>query len=189
MATPAQDILTFWFEDIEPRLWFNPNDGFDALIRQKFETLAIGLSAQMPDISQKNPHIWESALDSHFALIIALDQFPRNMYRGTAASFAWDEKALMTAQRFVQKGWDLKLAQNRRAFAYMPYMHAEDLTMQDECVHLVDSRLDDESTLFHAKAHRKLIAEFGRFPYRNAILGRDSTPQEISYLKSQNYRP
>ncbi|MEP1229442.1 MAG: DUF924 family protein, partial [Litorimonas sp.] len=113
----------------------------------------------------------------------------RNMYRATAASFAWDDKALIIARRFVEKAWDLKLEQDRRAFVYMPFMHAENLAMQDECVRLVDSRLDNASTLFHAKAHRKVIAEFGRFPYRNAVLGRNNTTQETTYLKSRAYRP
>ncbi len=185
MHRDARDILKFWFQDTKPKLWFNPNDGFDALIRQKFESLAVSLSAQLT----ARPHAWESECDSHLALIIALDQFPRNMYRGTAACFAWDDKALMAAQRFVDKGWDLKLDQTRRAFAYMPFMHTEDLAMQAECVRLVDSRLDDSRTLFHAKAHQKVIEKFGRFPHRNALLGRDSTPQEIAYLKSGAYTP
>lgn len=185
MIDAAQDILTFWFEQTEKKLWFNPTDAFDAAIRQKYETLAITLSAQMG----RGPHPWEAQLDSHFALIIALDQFPRNMFRGTAASFAWDGQALSAAQRFVEKGRDLKLPQSRRAFAYMPFMHAEDLAVQAESVRLIDSRLDDASTLFHAKAHMKLIEEFGRFPHRNSVLGRESRPEEISYLKNGGYRP
>jgi len=181
----AQDIITFWFEQTEKKLWFNPTDAFDALIRQKYETLAVTLSAQMGS----RPHEWEQDLDSHFALIIALDQFPRNMFRGTAASFAWDDKALAAAQRFVEKGWDLKLPQSRRAFAYMPFMHAENLAVQAESVRLIDSRLDDANTLFHAKAHYKLIEDFGRFPHRNPILGREDSLEEIAYLKNGGYKP
>jgi len=181
----AQDILKFWFEDTAPKLWFNPNDAFDACIRQNFEAVAVTLRAEM----SAKPHKWEAQLDSHFALIIALDQFPRNMYRGTAASFAWDDKALGAAQRFVDKGWDLKIDQARRAFAYMPFMHAEDLAVQAVSVRLIDSRLDDASTLFHAKAHQKIIEKFGRFPHRNAVLGRVNTPQETAYFKSGGYRP
>lgn len=191
MIDAAQHILDFWFEQTEKKLWFNPTDAFDALIRQKFETLALTLSAQIGHGAQmaRGPHEWEAQMDSHFALIIALDQFPRNMFRGTAASFAWDDQALAAAQRFVEKGWDLKLPQSRRAFAYMPYMHAENLAVQAESVRLIDSRLDDANTLFHAKAHLKLIENFGRFPHRNSVLGRESRPEEISYLKNGGYRP
>lgn len=181
----AGDILKFWFEETDEKLWFVSTDAFDASIRQKFESLAVMLRAEMGS----KPHSWEAQPDSHFALIIALDQFPRNMYRGTAASFAWDDKALEAAQRFVDKGWDLKIDQSRRAFAYMPFMHAEDVAAQAQCVRLVDSRLNDDSTLFHARAHQKMITEFGRFPHRNAVLGRTNTPQETAYLKSGGYVP
>jgi len=185
MTEAARDILSFWFDEIDKKLWFVSTDAFDARIRQKFEGLAVTLRAEMTG----RPHKWEAELDAHFALIIALDQFPRNMYRGTAASFAWDAHALQAAQRFVDKGWDLKLPQSRRAFAYMPFMHAEDIKAQAECVRLVDSRLDDNNTLFHAKAHQKMIEAFGRFPHRNAVLGRENTPQEIAYIKDGGYSP
>ena len=126
---------------------------------------------------------------SSLALIIVLDQFPRNMYRETKAAFAWDKKALAAAQFVVEKRWDLKIPQERRAFIYMPFMHAEDLEMQNECVRLVDSRLNGESTLHHAKEHRKLIERFGRFPHRNKTLGRESTDEEIGFLAKGGYVP
>lgn len=132
--------------------------------------------------------IWETTPDSYLAVIIVLDQFSRNMYRDTKAAFAWDDKALSLAQTMVDKGWDLKIAQDRRAFIYMPFMHAEDLSMQNECVRLVDSRLLDANTLHHAKEHRNVIKRFGRFPHRNAILGRSSSPEETLFLKNGGYR-
>lgn len=132
---------------------------------------------------------WQSSPESSLALIIVLDQFPRNMYRGTKAAFAWDTKALAAAQAVIDKGWDLKTPQDRRAFIYMPFMHAEDLQAQNQCVSLVDSRLDDPSTLHHAKEHRKLIKRFGRFPHRNAVLGRKSTDAEMRFLNKGGYSP
>ncbi len=111
------------------------------------------------------------------------------MYRDTPAAFAWDHLALAVAGRMVDKGWDVKIDQARRAFVYMPFMHAEDIKAQNECVRLVDARLNDSSTLHHAKEHRKVIDRFGRFPHRNDILGRHSTPEEISFLKSGGYAP
>ena len=89
----------------------------------------------------------------------------------------------------IAKGWDLKIAQEKRAFIYMPFMHAENLSDQDECVRLIDSRLDDEGTLHHAKEHRKVIKRFGRFPHRNEMLSRASTNEEIRFLAKGRYKP
>jgi len=177
----AEDILSFWFEEAGPRKWFQESDAFDADVRARFEETAIRLAA--------NHQGWEETPSSSLALIIALDQFPRNMYRGTKAAFAFDNKALKAAIKMTDKGWDLKIDQSRRAFIYMPFMHAEDLGTQSECVRLVDSRLNDSNTLHHAKEHRKVIERFGRFPHRNDILGRTSTDEEKAFLKSKGYRP
>jgi len=130
---------------------------------------------------------WEATPESLLALIIVLDQFSRNMYRDTKAAYAWDKQALGAAQSMVDKGWDLKIDHNRRAFIYMPFMHAEDLAVQNECVRLIDSRLSDADTLHHAKEHRKIINRFGRFPHRNAVLGRSSTEEEKHFLKEGAY--
>jgi len=182
----AQDILQFWFDEAGPKKWYNGGDGFDADIRQRFEEFAIGAAAQL---KQDGAHDWELEPEATLALIIALDQFSRNMYRGTAGAFAWDALALDLACRAVEKGFDLKIPQDRRAFIYMPHMHAEDVDMQDECVRLIDMRLDNESNLFHAKEHCKLIKRFGRFPHRNAILGRENTPEEKRFLDAGGYSP
>jgi len=139
--------------------------------------------------SQKSVHDWEQAPDSQLALIIALDQFPRNMYRGTQAAFAWDGLALASAKRMTDKGWDLKIPQDRRSFIYMPFMHSEDLKDQDMSVKLIDSRLDSDSSLHHAREHRKVIRKFGRFPHRNIILGRESRIEELKFLENGGYSP
>ncbi len=182
LSSPDIDgILSFWFAEAGPKKWFAVSDEFDAQIRRRFESLSIGLAAKTK-LSFENPNMG-------LAMIIALDQFPRNMYRGTAAAFAWDLKALSCAQAMTQKGWDLKLEQKQRSFVYMPFMHAEDKAMQAKSVDLIDRYLDNANTLFHAKAHQKLIEDFGRFPHRNEILLRQSTPQELRYLKSGGYVP
>jgi len=179
IVTP-QDILTFWFVEAGADRWYKKSDAFDADIRRKFEDTAISLAADGSS--------WEAAPESTLALIIVLDQFSRNMYRGTLAAFAWDDKALRAAQVMVDKGWDLKIPQDRREFIYMPFMHAENIAAQNDCVRLVASRLNDVSTLHHAEEHRKLIKRFGRFPHRNAMLGRASTQDEENFLKQGGYR-
>ncbi|PCI53136.1 MAG: hypothetical protein COB36_13645 [Alphaproteobacteria bacterium] len=180
------DILHFWFEGSGPQKWYNGGDAFDADIRTRFELFCTEAAAL---IKRTSHHDWEASPEAALALIVALDQFPRNMYRDTKGAFAFDAWALMIARRAVDKGFDLKTSQDRRAFYYMPYMHSEDLAMQDECVRLVDMRLEDENTLFHAKEHRKLIARFGRFPYRNTILERLNGADETAYLDGKGYRP
>ncbi|NNE57307.1 MAG: DUF924 domain-containing protein [Hellea sp.] len=178
-------VLHFWFEETDRKFHFNASPAFDAEIRERFEELAISQAARVV----KGPHPWEIDADGALALIILLDQFPRNMYRGTTAAFTWDGLALGVTKRAVDAGHDLKIAQDRRAFIYMPLMHSEALEDQDRMVALADQRLDDDSTLFHAKAHRKLIARFGRFPHRNEILQRTSTAEERQYLKDGGYTP
>ena len=185
MKTP-QDILEFWFTEAGPKKWYQKSDDFDALIRRQFEDTAVELAGTL---SRKVPHDWEAQTDSALALIIALDQFPRNMYRGTKAAFAWDALALGAARRLTATNQDLKVPQDRRAFVYMPFMHSENLEDQDRCVALVDQRLESENTLHHAREHRKVIARFGRFPHRNETLGRASTAKENAFLKSGGYAP
>ena len=177
----VSDVLSFWFEQSGREKWFKTSDSFDADVRRRFETLAVSLAGAR----SLQPETPNEAL----AMILCLDQFPRNMYRGTPAAFAWDDRALSCAQHMVDQGWDLKLEQDPRSFVYMPFMHAEDLAMQAMCVDLTDRRLDNENQLFHAKAHMKLIEKFGRFPHRNEILGRKSTAEELSYQADGGYRP
>ncbi len=186
MTVRPTDILEFWFTHAGSAKWYAKSDAFDAEIRTRFEAFAVDAAAQ---VKRDGTHEWQVEPDTALALIIALDQFPRNMYRDNKGAFAWDKYALACAQNAIAQGHDLKIGQDRRAFFYMPFMHAEDLAMQDECVRLMDMRIDSESSLFHAKAHRKLIADFGRFPHRNKILGRDSTNAERAFLAQGGYAP
>ena len=118
-------------------------------------------------------------------MIIVLDQFPRNMFRNDARAFATDAPALAAAERMIERGWDWRLAPIERWFAYMPYQHAEDLAMQQRGLELFE-RVREDPTLADvpewARKHHAVIARFGRFPHRNAVLGRASTPQEVEFL-------
>ena len=176
-----EHILRFWFSERAAKYWFKSSDAFDAEIRREFESAAIALAAVQAE--GKQAHKWEAQNpEAHLALIIALDQFPRNMYRDTPAAFAWDGFALAAAKRMIARKTDIHLPQKQRSFAYMPFMHSEELADQETCVRLSDARLDDEGTLKFAKIHRDIIARFGRFPHRNEILGRETTPEEQAFL-------
>lgn len=179
------DILHFWFEETQPKYHFNSTPAFDAEIRRRFEEMAVTQAA----IASTGKHPWETDPESMLALIITLDQFPRNMYRSTSAMFEWDGYLRPLVQAMIGRGDDLKVPMARRAFVYMPLMHSEALADQTQCVKLIDQRLEDANTLFHAKAHRKLIKRFGRFPHRNELLGRKSTAEEVQYLKDGGYKP
>lgn len=178
-------ILSFWFEEIERKFHFNATPAFDAEIRARFEDMAIEQAA----IAAKGSHPWSENPEPLLALAITLDQFPRNMYRGTPAMFEWDPYLIPLIKQGIKEGLDLKVSINRREFIYMPLMHSENLKDQNRCVKLVDQRLDNANTLFHAKAHRKVIRKFGRFPHRNIVLGRDSTAEELQYMADGGYSP
>lgn len=185
MKTPA-DILEFWFSDPVKARWFNSSPEFDADIVAQFGDTVAKLSVG------PFPHpTWEADAESALALIIALDQFSRNMFRGKGDAFQWDSKSCGVAERMVDQGWDMDVPVARRAFVYMPFMHAEDLTAQNRCVELTGSRLDDVGcgTFRAARSHRDVIERFGRFPHRNTTLGRDSTPEETVFLENGGYNP
>jgi len=181
----GNSVLTFWFEETPAKNHFNADPAFDAKIREHFEDIAIDNAA----IAAKSIHPWESKPETALALIITLDQFPRNMYRATPAAFAWDPIALTIAKRMIENGYDLKIPQDKRSFVYIPFTHSENISDQIRGVELVDQRSDNESTLFHARAHMKVIQQFGRFPYRNKVLGRKTTPAEKRYLDDGGYVP
>lgn len=176
MKNTQRDILEFWFEETKPQQWFQVNPDFDARIRERFS----GAYTQGRDGILED---WRKDADGCLALCILLDQFPRNMFRGTPQAFATDAKALVVAKYAVAKGFDQILPPLRRRFLYLPYEHSESLNDQRVCVTLFE-KMKEEDPLGHEYAlrHLRVIEKFGRFPHRNAILGRDNAPEEEAYL-------
>ena len=185
-ANDAEAVLEFWFgtpgspEAATQRpQWFRKDAAFDAAIAQRF-------GAQIEGALQGALAHWAAAPGSALAQIVVLDQFTRNAFRGTARAFAGDVRALAAAQAMVGAGQDLALPPLRRAFVYLPCEHAESLAMQDEAVRLFTRLVADapgfDPMLDYAQRHRAVIERFGRFPHRNAALGRGSTSDEIAFL-------
>ncbi|WP_221930973.1 DUF924 family protein [Telmatospirillum sp. J64-1] len=172
----AREILDFWFDDSTKPRWFAPDAAFDEAIRQRFEQdYEKARAGQLGE--------WEEHPETMLALILLLDQFPRNMYRATPRAFEGDDLALRLAQRAVSQGWDETLPMEARRFLYLPFEHSESLANQRMSVALFERWEDDPEGLDYARRHLEVIERFGRFPHRNAILGRPSTPEEIEFLK------
>jgi uncharacterized protein (DUF924 family) len=183
MANDPREVLRFWFGEGPPyaprQEWFRKNEAFDREIERRFGPLIQGaLQGGLPE--------WDDSSESFLARVIVLDQFTRNVFRNTPKAFAGDAQALAIARRMVASGQDLQLEPVRRGFVYMPFEHAEEMAAQHESVRLF-TRLDEESpaaeALDYAHRHREVVARFGRFPHRNAILGRESTPDELAFLQ------
>ena len=177
-----QQVLEFWFEQLTPEQHFRQNDDVDAEIRDRFGSL--WERARTGGVDE-----WLEESQSSLALVIVLDQFPRNMFRGDGRSFASDARALEVTGEAIRRGYDRECPTERRNFFYLPYMHSEVLEEQDRCCHLIESRLgkDGSENLIHAKAHRSIILKFGRFPYRNAALNRQSTAAEVEWMANVGY--
>ncbi len=170
-----EDVLTFWFEEIEPKQWWKKNPSFDRLIADRFG--ALHDSAVQCELFE-----WRDTPRGRLAEILVLDQFSRNIHRDTPAAFAADPQALALAQEAVAGAADQPLQPIERSFLYMPYMHSESLKVHDEAVQLYrDNGLQDN--LDFELRHKAIIERFGRYPHRNAILGRTSTGEEIAFLE------
>ncbi len=178
-------VLEFWFgasdaaEFGRPRkLWFEKSAAFDALVRDRFlETYEAAVGGRLD--------AWNGRPLGALALVVALDQFPRNMFRGSPRAFAADPLALAIARGIVARGFDAALAPAQRTFVYLPFEHAEDLAAQRESLRLFERLAGDAlraDLMTYAMRHYAVIERFGRFPHRNAILGRASTPDEIAFL-------
>ena len=174
----VNQVLEFWLAPANRSLWFKKVPAFDEEIRRRFEPLheraAEGRLAQ-----------WQNTPEGSLALVICLDQFPRNMYRGTPRAFATDEKARLVADWAVDRGFDLHFKDEQvRFFFYLPFEHSENIDDQHRCIELVRRGCPgDPEIMRYALMHREVIAKYGRFPHRNAILGRRNTPEEDEYLK------
>lgn len=174
VTTWVQQVLGYWFGELDRAGWFRKSEATDAAIRDRFASLHETLkSADVESLATD----WRSAL----AAIVVLDQFPRNIHRDTPQAFASDDKALAMAEAAVALGFDQGLSVDQRLFMYLPFEHSEHLPDQDRAVELISALGDAEYTRY-AEAHRDVIRRFGRFPHRNAILGRASTEAEQAYL-------
>ena len=190
------EVLRFWFGELrdgwptEDRggLWFRDGAKHDPEIVRRFgETLARAQRGGLDD--------WAETAEGALALIVVLDQFTRCVHRGTALAFSNDGRAVSETERVLSRGWDAQMALAHRQFIYMPLMHSEDLAHQERSVALFDAlaalfpperKEIGESTIRHAREHRDLIARFGRFPHRNQILERESTPDEARWLEQNS---
>jgi uncharacterized protein (DUF924 family) len=178
MVSPGE-VVNFWREAGAQR-WFSKDEGFDALCRDRF--LPAYEAAARGDLAG-----WEADPEGALALVLLLDQFPRNMFRGSARTYDRDPAALAAASRAVERGDDEKVDPALRQFFYVPFMHAEDLAAQDRCVALFEASGEAENLKF-ARHHRDIVARFGRFPHRNVILGRETTPEEAAFLETDAFR-
>ena len=170
--TPS-DVIAFW-RDAGPQKWFGGGAAFDAQIQDRFgETHRIAARGELAS--------WEDNAQGALALLLLTDQFPRNLYRKSAHAFATDEMARAIADRALARGFDAQTEASLRAFFYLPFEHHEDAASQARAVALFE-KLGDKLGLDYAKLHADLIARFSRFPHRNAVMGRISTPEEIAYL-------
>ena len=180
--TAPQEVLEFWLDEVGPRGWYDASDSLDKTIRERFEKT------------------WESAREGAYGLwltyptgtlayILLMDQFPRNMFRQDENAFTTDQHALAAAKVAILNKWDLRIDEPARQFFYLPLMHSENLCVQDQCIRLILERMPQHGpqNLLHARAHREVIRQFGRFPYRNDALSRVSTGPEAAYLEQGGY--
>jgi len=178
MIDPSiKEILDFWYAEANTKKWFKSTPEFDAEIKKRFESL-------WQSAAKHKYKVWEHSSEGCLALCILLDQFPLNMFRGENKSFQTEHQSIEVARAAIKSGLDEDIDTKRVSFLYMPLMHSEDLLDQDLCVACFEkSGLEDN--LRFAQHHRGIIQEFGRFPHRNVVLGRESTPEEIDYLNSK----
>ena len=178
VATP-DEVIAFWRE-AGPDRWFAKDTAFDQACRDRF-TLTYEAAAR-GDLAE-----WELTPEGALAGVLLLDQFPRNMFRGTRRAYATDHAALMTADRAIERGYDQRVDPAFRRFFYLPFMHSESVRHQERSVALNES-LGDPDSITWARHHHAIVARFGRFPHRNEILGRETTPEEAQFLKDDDFR-
>ena len=177
-----EEVLSFWLDELRPSDWYNGSDDLDAEIRRRFgNTWKSAIDGKLG--------LWLTYPSGALAYILLTDQFPRNMFRGSAQSFSSDKHALAVAKCAVDKKWDMKIDEPARQFFYLPFMHSENLCDQERCVRMMLNRMPESgaSNLLHAKVHREIIRKFGRFPYRNEVLSRNATANEREYLAAGGY--
>jgi len=169
------DVLNFWFEELKPAQWFEKNPELDERIRTRFGTLH-------EQAARCELYGWRTGVQGRLAEIIVLDQFSRNIHRDTARAFACDPLALALAQEAVAKGLDRELQPPMLGFLYLPYMHSESAAIHDIAIKLYDKPGLENNLDFEVR-HKAIIERFGRYPHRNAALGRPSSPEEHAFLQ------
>lgn len=167
------EVLTFWFETLTPKQWFTKSAELDAQIRTKFEQT-------FKEVIAGETSSWRDTPQGRLAEIIVLDQFSRNMYRDTVMAFVYDPLALVLAQEAVRGKHDKALPDSQRSFLYMPYMHSESRKVHTQAMIL----FSDLPNLDFEIRHKEIIDRFGRYPHRNKILGRQSSPEELEWMKT-----
>ncbi|CDZ46363.1 DUF924 family protein [Neorhizobium galegae] len=173
IKTP-DEVFAFWFRELTRKDWFEKNEALDEAMRRHFAATHLSLARGELDA-------WRTSPENRLAAVIVLDQLSRNLYRGTPLAFATDWLALREARLAIEAGADMAVLPEQRSFFYLPFEHSEVLADQDRSVELF-ALLGDADYLDYAERHRLVIREFGRFPHRNALLGRESTAAELEYL-------
>ena len=174
VGVSVDDVIAFWFETLEPAQWYAQSNALDGMIAARFGALhAAAARCELFD--------WRRSPKGRLAEIIVLDQFSRNILRGTAGAFAHDAVALALAQEAVRAGADAALPAVQRAFLYLPYMHSESLTIHAEAMTLFAAP-GMETNLDFERQHKAIVDRFGRYPHRNAVLNRASSPEELAFL-------
>ncbi len=180
MSDPIE-VLDYWLGEVGPEGWYAGGETLDGEVRERFADL-------WQAANEGGLEHWAEGTVGTLAYLILCDQMARNMHRGKAEAFATDPRARAAARRALAEGWDMAAPEPERQFFYMPFEHSEDMADQDLSVSLLSERLSSEPEMaLHARAHREIIARFGRFPFRNAALGRETTPEEAAFLAEGAY--
>ncbi len=176
--TALEEVLTFWFEELTPEDWFKGGEELDARIRERFSTLHAQVVAN---------EFWRFRVDARLLLaeVLVLDQFSRQIYRDTAAAFAYDGQALALAQQAIALGFEAEYSAVEKQFLYLPFMHSESPAIHEDAL-LFFKALGDEESLKFEHIHKDIIDQFGRYPHRNEALGRTNTPAEAEYLANNH---
>ncbi len=181
MVSP-DEVLRFWLDEVGQKGWYQNSEALDAQVRERF-------SSAWENARAGAYGLWLTYPSGTLAYVILTDQFPRNMFRGERRAFATDRAGLTAAKVAISRGWDVRIDEPARQFFYLPLMHSENLCDQERCVRLICERMPvyGPDNLLHARAHREVIRRFGRFPYRNAALGRASTAPERTFEAEGGY--
>ena len=182
MSDPV-DILDYWIGEVGEDGWFAGGEALDGEIRERFAEV-------WQAAAEGGLEHWVEGAAPTLAYLVLCDQMSRNMHRGSARAFATDARALAAARKAIDEGWDMAVPEPERMFFYLPFEHSESPADQARSVRLMAERLPlDPAMLLHARAHQEIIARFGRFPYRNAALGRPNTPEEAAFIAEGGYGP